>query len=637
MLAIMPGDGMPMRRRALLTTSGVAGAAALAGCMTGGGDDVSGGDDDDDVDPTEDLPDVELYDADGNRVEPTIIYSTGDQTAEDIASSIARDVEAIGIDLQLEARPEVLGEDFFSEPLPEYDEDDMEWSAGRNAGPPEKTRTVYDWDMLHGIGANSYPRTPYDTNVFWQPDAAVNAYGYVPEADVPGLYEEFNNEVDESRRRELFNEIQAALAHELPANFMYSGYDFVGFRQDINTTDLFYEYGYSYGTINRYRDSQEVSGDFVRLEGTPISQPFLPEQDDNNSAQRTSLLTDGSYAIDTNNEVVPLHIDVEDSGDGQVWVCTLRDNLEFGTDANGNSYGQMTAEDWVFQMEYVHGVADDAGDMWDEELPPSEALGRYGDMVENVEQTGQLEFQIELYEPDAAFPLRPTLWGEDILPKELFEAYAPDADALRESTEINEFTWTGNLGPYTFDEWTRGASGSFIAVRNDDYYMREHTQDSNVQVMDDAWAEAPYFNTYMFDTEDERSTRLERFRSGDGDRMGIPTDYIREFEEAVEDVRVENAQTPYVNFLFFNQRANGSVVTRERDGREALARVIDKETITDDILRGHAEPVFSNQPQWSPWYDADAVDELGVNITEDDVVAARELLENNPNFDLQEV
>ncbi|WP_254862382.1 ABC transporter substrate-binding protein [Halovivax gelatinilyticus] len=617
-----------------MKTSSVAGVAALAGC-------VGGGDDDDGEDPGADLPDVELYDADGEeRIEPAIIYDSGSQTSEDIAAAIASDLELIGVDLQMEPRPEVLGEDFFSEPLPDEDPDDFEWGpVGRNAGPPDRTQTVFDWDILIGIGANSYPRTPDNTDVFWLPDAAVNAYGYVPEADIPGMYDDFGDAEDDAERQEILNNIMGALTEELPANFLSQGLDFFGFRDDIHTSDDFNLYGAEMTSIERYRGDQSVGGDYVRLEATPFSQGFLPEQDDNNSAMRTALMCDGAYAVGTDDEIIPLHIDIEDSGDSQVWVCTLRDNLMYGEDADGNSYGQMTAEDWVFQLENLHAVGyDDPEDVdyWDSSVPPSEATASYA-VVENVEQTGELEFQLELFEPDPFFPFRPVIWGEDVLPMALFEQYAPDPDALRESDEVTEFTWTGNLGPYQFDDRVAGAAGSFTLTRNDDYYMREHTEESNVQVMDEAFADAPYFDLYQFDNESEQSTRVERFRAGEGDRMGLPTDVIQEFEEAVDDVRVEDQQTPYINFMFYNQRANGSELTRERDGREAIARVVDKETITQDIQQGYAEPAVTFQPTWSNWYDESAVNVYGVDITDEDIIAARELLENNDNFTLEEV
>ncbi len=629
------GNSTRIGRRKLIQVSGAGVAAGIAGCF---GEQGNGGENgDENGDPSEELPDVELYDADGDRIEPTIFYDEGSDTALDIASQIQSDLELIGVDLQLEGRAEILGEDFFSEPLPDEDPDDFEYGpVGRNAGPPDRTRTVNDWDILIGIGANSYPRTPGNTDVFWLEDSAVNAYGYQPDVDMRGLYNDFRDAEGEDARQEALNEIMGTLTDELPANFLSQGLDFIGFDQSINTTEEFNLYGSDLGTINRYRDEQTVGGDYVWLDNVPFSEAFLPEQDDNNSALRTALLTDGSYVIDTNDEIVPMHIDIEDTGDEQVFVCTLRDNLEFGTDADGNSYGQMTAEDWVFQIEMVHGVADDAADFWDEEVPPSEAIGSY-EVVENVEQTGELEFQIEIAEPDGLFPFRPVIWGEDVLPKELFEEYAPDAQALRTSDEVQDFTWTGNLGPYTFEDRTAGQTGDFTVTRNDDYYMREHTEDSNVQVMDDAWADAPYFDTYQFDVEGEQSTRVERFRAGEGDRMDLPTEVIQEFEEAVDEIRVEDQQDPYINFQFYNQRANGSPICRERDGREAIARVIDKETITQDIQRGRTEPAVTHQPTWSEWYDESAVTAYGTGITEDDIIAARDLLRDNDTFSLDEV
>jgi len=622
-------------RRKLLKVSGAGLAAGVAGC-TGNGDGGSG---DDDSDPGDSLPEVELYDADGNRIQPTIIHDQGSDTALDIASQIVTDLEQIGADAEAVGRAEVLGEDFFSEPLPDEDPDDFEYGpVGRNAGPPDRTRTVFDWDLLYGIGANSYPRTPGDTDVFWRADSAVNAYGYVPEVDMDQLYSDFRNAEEQAERQELLNEIMGALTEELPANFLSQGLDFFGVEEQIRLADDFTQYGNSLPAANRYRNEQEVGGDFVVLDGVPFAEAFLPEQDDNNSAERTTLLTDYSYVIDAEDNIVPQFFDIENSGDDTVWICSLRDNLRFGTDADGNSYGQMTAEDWVFQAEYVHGVADDASDFWDEEVPPSEAIGSY-DVIENIEQTGELEFQVELEAPDGLFPFRPTLWAESCLPMELFEEYAPDAQALRESTEVQEFTWTGNLGPYTFDSRTPGQSGEFTVVRNDEYYMREHTEESNVQVMDDAWADAPYFDLYQYDVDSEESTRVERMRSGEGDIMGLPTEVIQEFEEDpdLDDIRVEEQQDPYINFLFFNQRANGSILTRERDGREAIARVIDKETITEDIQRGYAEPAVTHQPTWSEWYDESAVTPYGIDITEDDIIAARDLLRDNDNFTLEDV
>lgn len=619
----------PSRRR-MIQAMGAGAAVSMAGCI--------GGDDDDEDDPAADLPDVELVDEDGNQATMTVFYDQGSDTAEDIAAQMASDLESIGINLEMEGRTALLAEDFSSEPLEDADTEEFEWGPiGRNGGPPDQTQTVADWDLLIGVAANTYPRTPGNTDVFWLPDAAVNAYGYVPEMDVRGLYEDFRSSTDPEERQEIMNDIMGGLTEEIPALFTSMALDHVGLDDDLNVHDPgFFEYGSDLPTVNWYRNEQAPSGDFIRFETTPMGNVVIPEVDDNNSAMRHSLLADGTWTVDWNDEVVPLWMDIENSGDDQVWVCTLRDNLQWGEDADGNSYGQMTAEDWVYQLRNLHDVGGEAADHWDEETPPSEATTSFG-VVESVTETGELEFQLELIEPDPLFPFRPIMWGAQCLPKDLYEQYAPNAEALREAPELQEFTWTGNLGPYTFDNWTPGEGGSFDAVRNDEYYMREHTEDSNVEVMDDEWAEAPYFDLYRFDNNAETSTANERFRAGEGDYYELPTEIIEEFQQEHDDIKVEESRQAYLSMTFFNQRSNGHPVCRNVLGREAVSLVIDKETITQQIQRGFAEPAVTFQPQWSDWYDEDAVTVYGIDITEDDIVQARENLDQLDGFSIEEV
>jgi peptide/nickel transport system substrate-binding protein len=607
---------------------GVAGTASLAGCPA-----LFGGDGGLDVQP------VELYGPSDERVSPTLYYQADDPQSESIAQRLESDLANIGVALQLESRPrnQLLGEDFVSEPLPDENPDDFEYGPiGRNAGPPDRTRTAGDWDMLHGITANSYPRTPDNTAAFWTADGAANAYGYVPEADHEALYEEFGSTTDEADQQAAIDEVFGNLSAELPGNFLSQGREFFAFRQDINTSETFTEFGFTPTTLNWHRGDQSVSGDFVWLSTTPLTNLFVPEVDDGNSDRRLGLTTDASYGVTTDNEIYPLLLDAEDSGDSQVYVFTLRDNLQFGTDADGNDYGRMTAEDWVYQMRYVHGVADDAADRWNEETPPSRQLGDY-EPIERVEQTGELEFQVELAEPDPVFLFRPVLWGAYCLPKALYEEYSPDAQALRQSEEVNRLTWTGNLGPYDFESRISGVAGSFTASRADEYYMREHVADSNVRTMDDGWADAPFFERYQFDNESEQSVATERFRNGEGSLYIPPTDAVQEFRESVEDVRVEGQQFPFISVLFFNQRSNGDPLVRSQVGRRACALVIDKGTISNEIQRGLTTPTSTFQPTWSDYYNEDAVTEYGIDVTEEDVREARDLLRESGDFSVEEV
>ena len=618
---------------------GVGVAAGLAGCP---GDSGTGGGDGTDTPAGTPLPEVELRNSDGSQASLTLYYQANDSQQQQTGEQISSDLARLGINVELESQPrdQLLGQYLNSQPLEDANPDEFEYGPiGRNAGPPDQTRVVGEWDMLIGIVANSYPRTPDNTNSFFVRDGSVNVGGYVSDTDLNSLYEEFSTATSEQARTEAITEVFSVLSEELPANFLSQSKDYWGFRQDINTSEAFNEYGFSNGTANRYRGSQEVNGDFVWLSNTPSTNFFVPELDDTNSDRRLSLTADYSWAITPDNEIFPLFMDIEDTGDGQVYVCTIRDGIQFGTGADGEDFGQMTAEDWVWQTRNVHGVADNAADMWNEETPPSTAIGDYA-VIDSIEQTGELEFQVELGSADPLFPLRPVLWAARTLPKDLYTKYTAgdqyDAQALRQSPEIQNLTWTGNLGPYDFENREAGNSGSFTATRADDYYLRNHVESSNVGTVDSAYADAPYFENYQFNNVAEQSVSLEQFRNGQGDRYALPSSAIQEFQQAVEDVRVEAQFQPFISFLFFNMRSNGSPILKEVEGRQAVASVINKNVISEQINRGFTSPTSTFQPTWSAYYSDEGISEYGIDITREDVANAREMVSGIDGFTLEE-
>lgn len=632
-------------RRRMLQTLGAGATVGLAGCGDVG--DLFGTDDD-----GFDLDDVRLIGPDGDQVSLTLMHDPGTGDQAEIAGQIESDLELIGIEMDTMETSNILQE-LNSEPLDDANEDEFEWGpVGRNAGPPDQTRMIEDYDMLIGIGGNSYPRTPGNTDSFWTREGPVNAYGYVPEDDHASMYADALEEPDQDERQAIFSEIFVNLTEEVPANFLTTDEDWIGFRPDIHTADQYNEFGIEFEATNRYRDADQpvddpsVLGNYLVLT-TGIPQTFYPpEADDTSSAAVIDRVHDGTYAISTDNEIVPLHLDIEDSGDSQVYVCTLRDGLEWGVDEDGDSFGQFTAEDYVFHLEFVHGVADDAGDFWDEEIPPSADVPEF-EVVDNVEQTGELEFQIELGSPDASFPLRPIMWGDQCLPQGLYEKYAPSAEDLRESTEVQEFTYAGNLGPYTFENEIPGVSGEVTLTRNEDYYMHDHVDESNVLAMGadhgdayyhtDNWAEAPFFEQLRLDREEETATINERFRSGEGDSMGLETDLVEEFQED-DEVRTESQVGPFISMLFFNMRSNGhELVSDHSDGRFAISQVVDKEVIAEEIQRGlSGNPAVTYQPEWSEFFDDDGVVMHGVDITEDTILDARDMLDDIDGFSIED-
>lgn len=349
----------------------------------------------------------------------------------------------------------------------------------------------------------------------------------------------------------------------------------------------------------------EVGGTYIAADATDAQTMYHPENADANTDTRISLILDGAYAITDERAIFGHWLeDVENTGDSQVYVATVRDNLEWGA-----GYGQQTAEDWVYHIQEVHQGG------W----AGSQAAGDWAGIT--VEQTGQLEFQIELSEQNADWPYEPTLAGSYCLPKALTEQYAPDEDleGIQQDEEIQEIQYGGNLGPYTWEAWDREAE--FRAVRNDEYYMRD------VDEVPDAWSEAPFFDEYVIRVIEEETTRLQALRSDEITTSAIPLNRVSDFED-VSSLDIYNIPQPFMSMAVYNQRANGWEPLRIAEVRQALSTAIDKSVIVEQILRGNADFSFTFQPRWSTWYDDSTVEEFGYQDSYG-LDQARSMLEDN--------
>lgn len=339
---------------------------------------------------------------------------------------------------------------------------------------------------------------------------------------------------------------------------------------------------------------REVRGTWFSADATDAESLFFIQTADAPSAARVGLTLDGAYAVTTEDEVFPLWVDI-DSDDGRVYEVTVLDGLEWS-----DPYGQMTAEDWVYT---IHNLFQ-GEDNWVGFSSPGEWHDDEGDPIP-VEQTGEMTFEIRLPDVDPAYPLRPILWGQFCLPKGLLEKYVPDRDAegLKQSEEIQTLSYTGNLGPYTFERWDREAE--FVATRNPDYYMHGRTD------LPEKWQGAPYFERYVIKVIPEESTRLAALRTGEITATGIPPSKVPQFEE-LNRINVIQSPQPFISQLTYNQRANGWPPFRERAVRRALSYVVNKRSIVDNILRGYAQVAHTFQPRWSKWFDDSLVMQSGV-------------------------
>ncbi len=545
----------------------------------------------------------------------SLVYTEGSDFVATTAEFIGQELDGIGLSVELESVT-------FDQLLQQYvrnqyvGDGEPEWSAGpNNAGPRDETESQEQWDMMFGIRFNTYPRTPASIDAFWSERSPTNYYGYVPEADLASMFQEFRTTADPARREAVIAEIFGTLSEDQPVNFLSMRDDISGYRSKVEGPEE--AFGANWDSTTWFFDEgsgRTVEDGWISGSTSDARGLYFPEVNDGVSSARVGLTLDGAYQVDENNEVQPLWMDITDTGDGQVYVCKLRESLQWS-----EGFGQMTAEDWVYQIENIHTIDGGQDHPWNEDTPPSTQTGDW-EQVANVEETGEFEFQLELEAVNPAFPLEPILWAAYCAPKSLYEKYVPDAEALRQSEEFNQLTFTGNLGPYEFERWERSAE--FVATRNDDYYMRAHADE-----MGEGWADAPYTEQYTYRVIEEQATRLEALRQGEITSTGIPPDRFQDFKD-FEGVDVYQVPQPFLSILAYNQRANGWSQLRTREVRQALSMAVDKRQITEEIYRGLAEWTHTFQPRWSEWYEDSRVTPFGVDDSYDKAGARGRLAEH---------
>ena len=295
---------------------------------------------------------------------------------------------------------------------------------------------------------------------------------------------------------------------------------------------------------------------------------------------------DGGYSYRPGNERFDQLYELS-TDEGKVWTATVREGLRFS-----EPYGQVTAEDFVYLVNEVHQsdwAATAAASSW-----PSEVT---------VEQTGELEFQIELPEANLLYPETqdPLLYP---IPKGLLEPYveAQDTEGLQQDQELLNLEFTGNLGAYELEEWNRGSDRTF--TRNDDYYLRE-AEDAPA-----AFGNAPYFERLESTVVGEQAARLGALETGETDSAAVPPNQVSRIDD-LDGVDVEVVPQPYNDVLTYNMRDNGwsagpGNLFRKTKFRQGLGCAVDKEGIVRGVQRGFANVEYTWQPRWSRWYPEDA-------------------------------
>lgn len=370
-------------------------------------------------------------------------------------------------------------------------------------------------------------------------------------------------------------------------------------------------------------------GHWIAPQGSdaPNVNPFLTT--DVTSNNRIEKAIDPAYLLDRNNEFVPrLFRDYEVNDDFTEYTFQITEHGEWS-----DPYGELTADDFEWSIKNVI-----QGGEYDENWASASSYDRFhtedGEPFD-VEATGTYELRIGFPTPDPAFLQKPIMWGfQEVMPPEIIEPYYEnqDMEGFQQAEEINEFQYTGNLGPFQLE--TLETESRAYYVRNDDYYLRHEDGDQ----VSDSYENTPNFDEWTYEVIREEATRLSALQADEVTSTGLPNERVEEFME-MDDIQVVETPEVYCLSLFWNMRA-GSPLLGDRfnvpgweglvepEVRRALMMSIDKTQISDGIYNGRAQVAHTLQPHYSQFYDDTHVDPIGVgdSYSKDQ---ARELLEDN--------
>jgi peptide/nickel transport system substrate-binding protein len=301
-----------------------------------------------------------------------------------------------------------------------------------------------------------------------------------------------------------------------------------------------------------------------------------------------------TYDNQFNIQLLCLAKDVEVSPDGLVYTVTIRDDLKW---SDGSP---VTAEDYVYTLKnlmFSDWLNYPYKTNWQEEINGEKVF-----VTPEVINTTTFKITRQTVDPEFVY----IIYDLIPYPKYIATRYEGNVEAFTQAPEFNNLTYTGNLGPYRFKEWNR--NDRYVVERNPDYYLGKDIG-------------APYFDQYIVKLFGTSSTRQAALEAGDITYTGIEPEQANRFRD-MNHIKVYTVPSGRCTVLAFNQRANGWEGLKKKSVRQAICMSISKETITQSILLGFAEPAFSFIPSISPWYDKESIVKYGVGELYDKQKAA---------------
>lgn len=342
------------------------------------------------------------------------------------------------------------------------------------------------------------------------------------------------------------------------------------------------------------KSSPPIADLFPAVNGTFIEGTYGGEAEtlnwllaaDASSLGYAGMTLDGLATYDNNWTVELRHLakPVQISADGLTYAITIRDDLKWSDGI------PVTAEDYVYTLKnlmFADWLKFPYVSDWLEEVNGTEVFVEPA-VVDNT------TFIIKRQTVNPEF-VDNCVYGLTPYPKHIAVKYEGDIKAFTEAPEFNNLSYTGNLGPYKFNQWIR--NDKYVADRNPAFYLGK----------DDG---SPYFQQYEIKLFETSATMLAALEAGDITNSGIDPAQVARFKQ-MPNINVYTNPTSGYDLILLNEKNNGWEGLKQKTVRQALAMSVNKQTVINSIRNGFADPAFSFIPKPSPWYTEEGVPQFG--------------------------
>jgi peptide/nickel transport system substrate-binding protein len=319
--------------------------------------------------------------------------------------------------------------------------------------------------------------------------------------------------------------------------------------------------------------------------------------------------------------------DLEEEGEFFVSTVTLKDNFMW-------SDGTMvTAEDLAFTSQVVNDFQ--LGGNWSYWVNGVDRIEVIDDLTAKIYYNSRPGLANHEYGVLQDIIVQKAYWEPKLAPA--FEALAPVADLDSESDEyaaavaeaqqvIFSLEAAGEpvAGPYVFDQWEVGAfvendrqdnyffNGTLIELYEDGAYREVKGDEWEFSAYGDAdgdlilsFENGPHAKSVVYSVYSQDAAVLALL-NGEVDYIYNPNGYgpgLRAQLDGNADVSVAENQRLGFRYMAFNVR---SEPLSDVAARQAIACMVDKDFLTQNVLQGAALPVYTPVPAGQPfWYNPD--------------------------------